>query len=194
MSDDRQSDPALIRGCLEGDQRAWNTMVDRYKRLVYSIPRRYGMDDNDAEDVFQNVFAILLRHLDQLKDQTRLSSWLITTAHRECWRLGRRKPKDEPLEERDIRADAPPDALIERWERQHIVRTALERLGDPCKALLEALFLCPSQQGYETIAASLNMKIGSIGPTRARCFKKMEAILNELGYQPDGAAEDSRDE
>ncbi len=187
MSTDRQSDPVLIRRCLAGESRAWETMVDRYKRLVYSIPRRYGMDDADAEDVFQNVFAILLRHLDQLQDQTKLSAWLITTAHRECWRLGRRKPKDEPLEERDIRADAPPDALIDRWERQHIVRTALEQLGDPCKSLLEALFLNTSQPGYEAIARSLNMKIGSIGPTRARCFRKMQTILDEMGYTPDGA-------
>jgi len=88
------------------------------------------------------------------------------------------------LDERDIRADAPPQDLADQWELQHQVRRGLDELGDPCKSLLEALFLSPSDMDYETIAGQLGMKVGSIGPTRARCFKKLEAILRKLGYEP----------
>ncbi|MFG0253196.1 MAG: RNA polymerase sigma factor [Phycisphaerales bacterium JB038] len=62
-------------------------LVDRYARLIYSIARDCGLGSADAEDAFQNVFLALHRRLDSLRDQTRLSSWLITTARRECWRV-----------------------------------------------------------------------------------------------------------
>jgi len=184
MAATHRSDPKLIQACLAGDQRAWHTLIEQYARLVYSIPRRYGMSDADADDVFQNVFATLVRSLDRVEDQTKLSAWLITTTHRECWRHGKRSPVGVELDERDIRADSPPQDLADQWELQHQVRRGLDELGDPCKSLLEALFLSPSDMDYETIAGQLGMKVGSIGPTRARCFKKLEAILRKLGYEP----------
>ncbi|MCH8314606.1 MAG: sigma-70 family RNA polymerase sigma factor, partial [Planctomycetes bacterium] len=71
-----------------------------------------------------------------------------------------------------------------QWERQQIVREALDRLGGRCQQLLTALFLAPGTLNYEAIADQLGMKVGSIGPTRARCFEKMEKILREMGLDP----------
>ena len=78
------NDAALVHACLAGDQRAWDELVERYGRLVYGIPRRMGFSAADADDVFQNVFAILLRYLSDLRDYTRLAAWLVTTTRREC--------------------------------------------------------------------------------------------------------------
>lgn len=181
------SDPLLVRACLAGDDGAWNELVDRYGRLVYSIPRRLGLSEADAEDVFQNVFVTLLRSLGQLRDQTRLSAWLITTTRRETWRLGRtgaRRAEDE-LDE-SLPADDPAalDDVL-RWEREDGVRQAMLRLDGRCRELLTALFLEPATPSYEAVASRLGIPVGSIGPTRARCFKKLDAILRELGI--DGA-------
>jgi RNA polymerase sigma factor (sigma-70 family) len=186
-----RSDPQLIAACLAGEAAAWTQLVDRYGRLVYSIPRRYGLSETDADDVFQNVFATAFRKLTSLKDQTRLSAWLITTAHRECWRVGKRSPKYEHLDQTIVDVGSPAERQIDAWERAHLVRLALERLGPPCHDLLTALFLEPAEASYETIADRLGMKVGSIGPTRARCFKKMEKILGELGFQPEGSEENA---
>ena len=84
-------DAALIAACLEGSQAAWNEMVERFGRLVYSIPRRCGFSDADAEDVYQQVFSILYRKLDTVRDAGRLAPWLIRTTHRACYRAGRRQ-------------------------------------------------------------------------------------------------------
>jgi RNA polymerase sigma factor (sigma-70 family) len=181
-----ETDPALVESCLNGDPQAWDELVERYGRLVYSIPRRIGLSAADADDVFQDVFATLLRSLGSLRDRTRLSAWLITTTRRECWRRGRSSPRHAELDE--SLADGAPPAVdeITRWEREQGVREAVRRLDDRCSALLTALFLDATSPSYEAIAARLGMPVGSIGPTRARCFRKLEAHLRELGVDDAG--------
>ncbi len=177
-----QSDPALVRACIDGDERAWEELVERYGRLVYSIPRRMGWSETDADDVFQGVFALLLRHLPSLRDQTRLSAWLITTTRRECWRLGRTGSRTDRIDEAMADEAAAPIEEIARSEREQAVRQAMRRLDDRCQGLLSALFLEPDPAAYEAIALRLGMPIGSIGPTRARCLRKLEAFLREEGF------------
>lgn len=178
-------DERLVAACQRGDQAAWNTLVERYGRLVYSIPRRYGLDSADAEDVFQAVFTSLYRSLDSLKDHSRLSSWLITTAHRESWRVGKKSDKYANLDERIADVSEPPADEAARWEHQNIVQQALTKLGGSCERLLRLLFLERESPSYEEIAAELGMRVGSIGPTRARCFAKLERILTRLGFSPE---------
>jgi RNA polymerase sigma factor (sigma-70 family) len=182
-------DPQLIEACRNGDEQAWDELIDRYGRLVYSIPRRYGLSEPDADDVHQAVFVSLYRNLDQLRDRSRLSSWLITTTHRECWRIGKRSGIPADLDDRIADVGAPSPEQAASWEQQHLVRVGLERLGGPCAVLLRALFLAGDRPDYQTIATQLDMKIGSIGPTRARCFKKLESILVDLGLDPSAGEE-----
>lgn len=178
-----RSDPQLIEACLAGHQQAWNEVIDRYGRLVYSIPRRYGLSEADADDVSQSVFTILYRKLDSLQDKTRLSAWLITTTHRECWRIGKKGDNAATLNEQITSVGNPSDSQLETWEQQQLIREAMQRLGGSCRDLLTALFLDPSEPSYEQIAERLNIKVGSIGPTRARCFKKLERLLVEMGFE-----------
>ena len=180
-----QGDPRLVAACLAGDQVAWSELVERYSRLVYSIPRRMGMSAADADDVFQKVFTTLYRRLGDVRDQTRLSAWLIVATQRECWRVGKRAGATATTELDEMLADgAPPPAdEITRMERDQLVREGLRRLDDRCRELLTALFLEPASPAYEAIAARLGMSVGSIGPTRARCFRKMEATLRSLGIE-----------
>lgn len=183
---ERQDDADLVRACLAGDDGAWEELIERYGRLVFASARRCGLDPQDAEDVFQNVFTILLRRLETLRDQSRLSSWLITTTYRESWRLGRNR-RDATTAELDDQihdtGEAPPEEVL-RLEREQQVHEALRRIDTRCRALLTALFLESGEPSYETIGNRLGMPTGSIGPTRARCFRKLEKILIELGVDP----------
>ena len=174
-------DTELVQACLAGRQDAWNTLVERYSRLVYSIPRRYGLSEADAEDVAQTVFLTLYNHLSNLRDQRRLCSWLITTAHRETWRTGRKRGRYPSLDEQIQDVAAPDDDRIEAWERQHLLHEGLRILGGSCEKLLRVLFLEKEELSYEQIAERLGMRVGSIGPTRARCFRKLAGILRKLG-------------
>jgi RNA polymerase sigma factor (sigma-70 family) len=178
------SDPILVQRCIAGDARAWDELVDRYGRLVCSIPRRYGLSEADAEDVMQATFLLLHQHLPRLRDRTRLSSWLITTAHRESWRVGKSRGTYVDLDDAMVSVADPREEDALAWERQQIVREALGELGGRCEQLLRALFMEDGEPSYEAIAARLNMPLGSIGPTRARCFEKLEKLLIAKGIEP----------
>jgi len=180
-----RSDSDLVRACLEGRQQAWDRLVERYARLVRSVAIRYGFADADADDVTQNVFIVAYRRLETLADHQRLASWLITVAHRECWRHGRRRDMPREFDERFADVNAPAHEDVLAWERQELVQRGLIRLGGRCQRLLTALFLQPGRPDYPAVAEQLGMKIGSIGPTRARCFRKLERILLDLGFTVD---------
>ena len=186
-----RTDAALVQACLDGQDDAWGEVVDRYGRLVYSIPKRYGLSDADADDVFQTVFAILFRKLDQLREASRLTVWLIRTTHRECYRVGKKSGRYADLDRAIEHVTEPARDDAQAWETRDLVRHALRRLGGRCEELLTALFLAPGKPNYEVIARQLGMKVGAIGPTRARCFQKMEKILLDLGLPAEHHARSS---
>lgn len=186
----RMTDAELVACCLKGDGRAWETLIHRYKRLIFSIPRRYQFTPDEAADVFQSVCLIMLKGLDSLKDHTKLSSWLITTTLRECWKLRRRDPVETtPLEDEeghpvDLPDESTPlDELVEQWEKQHLIRLGMQRLPDRCRRLLQMLFYEQGEWSYEQISRQLDMPVASIGPTRGRCLQKLRKILEELGFR-----------
>jgi RNA polymerase sigma factor (sigma-70 family) len=176
-----RSDAELIQACLDRDETAWKELVERYGRLVYSIPLRYGLSGADADDVFQNVFTIVLRRLGSLRNQASLTAWLITITQRESQRQGKGSQPHDELDETVEDATTPPPEQVQTWERQHIVHQTLDQLDPRCRELLKALFLETTTVSYDKIAKRLGIPLGSIGPTRARCFKKLESIMTAMG-------------
>jgi RNA polymerase sigma factor (sigma-70 family) len=174
------SDPRLVDACLAGDSNAWNELVKRYKWLIYSVPRRYGLAAADSEDVMQNVFVIVYRRLNTLRDRTRLSAWLIRIAHHETLHHLERSTPDDELTDEMLDAQDLPAEQVQRLEAQNVVHRALDQLNPHCREMLE-LFLSDAGPSYEQVARCLGCPLGSVGPTRARCFKKLEAVLVKMG-------------
>jgi RNA polymerase sigma factor (sigma-70 family) len=75
-----------------------------------------------------------------------------------------------------------PDEALARLEEQHLVRAALTDLDGRCRTLLQMLFYAPESPPYSEIAAALGTSEGSIGPTRARCLKKLLGVLKKKGF------------
>jgi len=178
-----RSDAELIDACSKGDELAWRQLVDRYQHLVYAIPRRYGLGTEDREEVFQSVFLRLFQNLEELRDRERLVGWLITTAHRESWKLGK-AASALSADDGIVDLESPPSHLAEQWELAHRVRSALAELDLRCQKLLESLFLQHGGCTYEEAAQKLGIPLGSVGPTRKRCFRKLKEICEERGLWP----------
>lgn len=171
----------LVAGATAGDQRAWDALVERYTSLLWAIARSYRLPPADAADVVQTTWLRLVEHLERIADPDRLPGWLATTARRECLRLLRRAEREVYSESgvRDAPDDgAPPDAALLSGERDATLWAAFARLDDYCQRLLRVLSTDPPPP-YAVVAAALDMKIGSIGPTRARCLAKLRQLLPE---------------
>ena len=181
-------DRALVEACLGGDGNAWETLVLRYQRLIYSIPIRAGFSPVDAADIFQSVCLKLFQKLSTLRKQEKISSWLMTTTTRECWRVveKRRRETQPSIYDDDYETDivnqlrsAEPLADQQRiaFERQQAVREAIEALSERCRSLIKLLFYSREEPSYSEIARLMKLPVNSIGPTRARCLQKLKRIL-----------------
>ena len=184
------TDSQLIADCRRGDAAAWETLVLRYQRLIYAIPTRAGLDEYQAADVFQHVFAKLVEYLPRLEQPDRIQAWLVTTAKHETWRLSKLEQRTTALpdaetedESATLVADTPlPEDVIQQLESQHLVRTALTEIDERCRKLLTLLFYRDDIPSYAEIAAKSGVPEGSIGPTRARCLQKLKKVLVEVGF------------
>ena len=179
-------DETLVARCRLGDQRAWGELVRRYQRLVYAIALRGGLDEHAAADVFQTVFARLVQHLPRIAEPQRLNAWIVTTAKRETWlqrRVARRVASLAQNDDGDAEvnvADATPIAEEALQELQELnrVRTALDALDTRCRDLLSLLFAASGEAAsYDEVAQRLGVRVGSIGPSRARCLEKLRRAL-----------------
>ena len=181
---DRYPDAELVAACAAGDQRAWSVLVHRYRRLVYTIPYRMGMDPADADDIFQVTFTRLAARIGELKEPGKVRAWLVTTARRIALTAATQRravaDSEEILATMTDPADLAPEEL-EELEEQQLVRVALSRLGDKCRRLLSLLYYANEGDGsYESAAREMGIPIGSVGPTRMRCLKKLLAEYEKV--------------
>jgi RNA polymerase sigma factor (sigma-70 family) len=171
----------LVRAAAEGDQAAWNGLVDRYNGLVWSVARSHRLAMADASDVVQTTWLRLVEHLGRLQDPERVGAWLATTARREALRALRHSARQVPTEELpEAGTTAQLDAALLVAERDQALWQAFGGLSERCQALLRILVADPPPS-YEEVGAALDMPIGSIGPTRARCLERLRGLAEGEG-------------
>jgi RNA polymerase sigma factor (sigma-70 family) len=187
------SDASLVLACRRGEAEAWDALVNRYQRLIYTIPRRAGLDEDQAAEVFQRTFAKLLENLNWIKQPERIHAWLVTTARRETLQLIRQQRfersfsqvEDLPnnLKSEAVRDDNPlPDETLERLEEQQFIRMAIAAMDQRSRDLLILLYYYPNPLSYAEIGVILDIPEGSVGPTRARCLEKLRRLLERRGF------------
>lgn len=169
----------LVQAAAEGNRQAWDSLVDRYARLVWSVIRGFRLDEATAGDVSQTVWLRLVENLEKIRDPEKLASWLATTARNEAIRTKRIYERTVPtaVEFQIIDSDPAVDARLLASERDAEVAAAFATLDEDCQQLLRVVTADPPLD-YETIAAMLGRPIGSIGPTRARCLEKLRRALD----------------
>ena len=168
----------LVSRARNGEQQAWDALVERYAPLIWSICRKYRLHDTDAEDASQSVWLHLVNHLDGVRDPAALPGWLATTTQRECTRILRVAKRSQVIEDLpDIENIAGEQArTVEQEllvaERHAVLREAFMDLPPAGQRLIALLTIDPPLP-YAEIAARLGIRVGSIGPTRARCLDRL---------------------
>lgn len=183
-----KSDAELVKACRRGEEAAWNELVDRFQRLIFTVPRRAGLSEEQAADVLQEVFLTLFEKLDEIEQPEKIRSWLVTTAKFKTWSVVRGQkgfysPETEEEMEREMAglpAAAPlADELLIELEQQHLIRTALKELEERCQKILSLIYLQDAAASYAEVAEAIGVGETSISPLRARCLKKLRKILEK---------------
>ena len=170
-----QTDAQLVSRCREGDPAAWNEFVERFSRYVYAIcSRGFRLAQHDAEDVFQEVFARAFERLPELRSDDAVRPWLAQLTRRLCIdRLrvnARDTPSDAEPDEREV------DDVLSQLDEAMSVRSALDKVGDPCREILDRFFC--RDESYRTIGELLGIPAGTIASRISRCLEKVRTELD----------------
>ncbi|HEX2381338.1 MAG TPA: sigma-70 family RNA polymerase sigma factor [Acidimicrobiales bacterium] len=162
----------LVRRAAKGDQRSWDALVSRFGPMVWSIARSMGRSPAEASDVSQTVWLSLVEHLDTILQPERVGAWLATTTRRECLRVQQRAQRfilvDDETRFDDVdHGLGSLDVAMLSKERNEALWDAFAVLPESSQKLLSLLMVDPPMS-YQDISSTLDMPIGSIGPTRAR--------------------------
>lgn len=166
----------LVRRARDGDAAAWECLVTRFRGLIAAIARSFRLSPSDTADIAQTTWLRLFESIDRVRDPQRLAGWLATTARRECLRVLRSTTREFPGDEVDRGLesycyDAPDEQLLGEEERT-TVRAAVGALPDGHRRLLQVLLAEPPPS-YMAVAETLDMPVGSIGPTRGRAIEQL---------------------
>jgi RNA polymerase sigma factor (sigma-70 family) len=178
-----QTDADLWSEIRLGSEDAWRGLVQRHANLVYGVCSYVGLTQADSADCFQQTWMLLYQNRHRIKDASRLSSWLVTTAKREAIRLHRRSnngPNDINLGAVD--PNPMPEARMLQLERQGQLEIALGQMEPMCRRLLDAFFFADDKKSYRDIAKSLGYSPNTLGAKRRRCLDKLKRILVQNAY------------
>ncbi len=138
--------------------------------------------------MFQTTWLRLAEHLSRIQNPDRVGAWLATTARHESLRVARGAARlvltadPDMLDPGEADEKSPEQALLdsEQAALDDIMAARLWRafgaLSDRCQKLLRVLIATPPPN-YADVAAALDMPVGSIGPTRARCLRQLRQRL-----------------
>ncbi len=183
-----KSDAELVKACRGGDEAAWNELVERYQRLIFTIPRRAGLSEEQSADIFQEVFLTLFEKLNDIEQPEKIRSWIVTTAkfktlsavrgEKKFWVPDTEEEMEAEMANLPDNSPLADDRLIE-VEQQHLIRLALKELETRCRKILSMIYLRDSAASYAEVAREIGVPDTSISPLRARCLKKLAKILEK---------------
>ena len=185
LTPSQTEDAWLVQECLQGNQQAWERLIDKYKRLIYAVPFKYGAGPEDAADIFQVVCIELVHRLGKLRNVQSLRAWLMTVTMHQSYHWKRKRQCTLELDAMEPEMVAEMAVAPERVSQMHqeqTMREALAQLPPRCGELLRLLFLEQPALPYSEVARRLGLATGSIGFIRGRCLKKLRTILVELGF------------
>ena len=174
----------IWNGVLQGYSESWTQLVRMFAPLVFTVARRAGLSQSDAEDCVQQTWIALYKGRNNIRDPNKLPAWLIRVTSRVAMRLVRKQAREELVSHgaETIISTTPPDEELQQLERLTHLEIGLRQLDRRCSQVLRSIFLAPPDKTYRDIAADLGIPFNSLGPTRMRCLKKLRKILEALGY------------
>jgi RNA polymerase sigma factor (sigma-70 family) len=177
-------DARLVARCRTGDQDAWCELVNRFSRYVYAIcSQAFRLRREDAEDVFQEVFARTFQHLDRLREDESIRPWIGQLTRRLCIDRLRAGAREE-LSDDDTAAEV--DETIQQLDEALAVHEAMETLPEHCREVLDRFFA--RDESYQTIGGALGIPPGTIASRISRCLGKLREHFEGRNPETDASS------
>ena len=172
----------------DGDRASFDELVAVLTPLLWHTVRAQGVDRLAAEDVVQTLWMRLLHSSGSIRDPQTVVKWLITAARREGWRVTKQARAEvvrttalfgqegDELPSVPVQRAEEPDETVFRDARQRQLWRHVHSLPERCRELIRVIAFA-DRPDYASLADSLGMPMGSIGPTRGRCLAKLRHVL-----------------
>ena len=172
----RLTDAELVARCRDGDEGAWAELVERFSRYVFAIAvQGFRLSEQDAEDVFQEVFTKVYQRLDSLRSDEAFQPWIAQLTRHVCVDRLRSGSREETTDETELAADPDEDALA-RIDEALDVHDAMAGLPENCREILDRFFA--RDETYRTIGEALELPAGTIASRISRCLVKLRDELD----------------
>ena len=180
-----RSDHRLVRECLNGNQDAWSALIDKYKKLIYSIPVKWELPREEANDIFQAVCVDLYTELPHLREPKALPKWLIQTTLHKCAKYRRQEARftGEEISEDATSSGPDTEVILEEVQQEQILRESILAVSGRCVHMIRMLFFETPARSYAEIAQELGLATGSIGFIRGRCLERLKKQLLSRGWK-----------
>jgi RNA polymerase sigma-70 factor (ECF subfamily) len=188
LSRNTLEDRDLVAAAKRGDNKAFQTLLKKYRKSVYYMLLKMVKNPDDAEDLTQEAFAKAFNSIDKFDSTFAFSTWLFRIATNNCIDFIRKKRVqtvsiDAPVEGDDgssMRFDVrdenhdPNEAML-RSQRRHYLQLALERLPEKYRELVDLRYF--QELSYEEVADKLQIPLGTV---KAQLFRARELLNEEL--------------
>ncbi len=167
-----------------GDATAVDDLVSAMTPVLWHVVRAYGHDRESAEDVIQATWLGFVRLHQTIEDPQAVASWLITSARRGAAAHARTARRAAPVEDETLASVLPDEVSAETVavldDEASRLWGAVTTLDERCRKLLRVIAFM-DRPDYHSLSQDLDMPVGSIGPTRARCLAKVRTALTTGG-------------
>lgn len=181
------SDNELIINIIKGNSSMFEELVYRYDRKVLSLAMKYAQNEDDAKDIYQEVFIRVFRGLKNFKFKSEFSTWLFRITTNACitYKLKQNKrqlisinQENENGEQYDIPSDSnesSPQNYSEDLEVSDNIKEALEQLPPRQKMI----FILKHYEGYKIREIAEMMDIGE-GTVKKYLFEAVHRLRELL--------------
>jgi RNA polymerase sigma-70 factor, ECF subfamily len=177
---DAETSRDLVARCRRGDPEAWPQFVRRFAPYVHTIAAHgYRLSEQDAQDVFQEVFLRAWTRLDTLRDDAAVQPWLAQLTRRLA--IDRLRSRAREAVRETVRDDlddlrhVPTEDPLEALEEALIVREAIDSLPAIHRDIVDRFFV--EGQSYATIAAELGVAEGTVSSRICRAVDRLRLQL-----------------
>lgn len=183
-----KEDKLLVQRAQEGDEKAFEKLLRKYRKSVYYMLLKMVKSNDDADDLTQEAFAKAFTSIKNFDSTYAFSTWLFRIASNNCIDYVRKKRLmtisiDQPIESEDGGSmqfdlrdhDLDPNEVMLKQQRQKYLKMAMDRIPESFRKLVELRYF--EELSYEEISVKMEIPLGTV---KAKLFRSRELLEDEM--------------